>query len=488
MDIFDLFGGINETITDGLVVEPARKMNDGKKAKDRKSVVKRNPAKRTKFLYPVTCLGRKFKVEVTGEGEISLQGLAEKLYELGYKEVAHERVRFVKLSDNLLMLDYQSLKRSESQTALILPVTIADGMLYTVMEKDETSEEDEKMILDLMELGLSDELYKGVSYDYDPTSGIALPIFPCEDAGNVSVRNGEMIHCFGNVETVENPAEVVDQMIGELPGNVSVVCYTGNNTHILYFKPVGKEIKLEKIDRSPFKVDESKKTGVVQEKITLPTVVYFVNFARKLTVTVQDMGGKKKVTWDELFSHIKGIEPIYAQADRRVDHLYDKESGTVSVAVFSGKKGCAHPAYAIEDGFIMSMKMPRTILEEVISFFAQDLTREAIVQIWIKEGKYYVVYPEFQDSTKSYVEYRFPVYSDGIYVMAIHSHNTMRPIPSCIDDRDELQVPGLYGIIGSISKNDEEIYYESFFRVTRLGKAPLIVDEFEIFEEEGREA
>ena len=66
--------------------------------------------------------------------------------------------------------------------------------------------------------------------------------------------------------------------------------------------------------------------------------------------------------------------------------------------------------------------------------------------------------------------------------MAVHSHNTMRPVPSCVDDKDELQVPGLYGIIGSIEERDTAIYYESFFRVTRFDREPVTVDEEEIFE------
>lgn len=401
---------------------------------------------------------------------------------MGYKEVAHKSIRFVKLSDNLLMLDYQNLKQSSPDIVLTLPVTIVDGMLNAVIEKDQNAEDEEEVtVKKLVETGLPDEFYKGISYDYDSSSGIALPVYPSQDAGKVQINAGEVVRCFGNAEPVPDPGMVIDQLMGELPENATPICYTANNSHMLYYRSSGTA-KLEKIDRSPFNVDDSKVDSVAKEMILLPVVVYFINFASKYTVTQQDLGGKAKVSWDDLFSHIKSIEPLFAQADRKTDHLYEEKKGMVSVGIFSGRKGCVHPAYAIEDGFNMSQKIPRHILEEIISYFAQDLTREAIVQIWCRNGEYYVVYPEYQDCSMLFVEYRFSLCPEGIYVMTIHSHHTMSPSPSSVDDRDELGVPGLYGIIGSIRKRDGEICYDSFFRVTRLGKEPIAVDEEEIFE------
>jgi len=485
MDLFELFGGMAvEERTDSLVEKTGQKKGADCKDASKKKSEKKNPARRVKFSYPVTVVGRNFKVEITGDGEVSLQDLAEKLFqELGYKEVAHKGIRFVKLSESLLMLDYQCLRQSSHDIVLTLPVTIADGMLNAVMEKDQNTDDDgeeEITVKRLVETGLPDELYRGIPYDYDPTSGIALPVFPSEDVAKVSVNAGEVVRCFGNAEPVADPAAVVDQMMGELPENVTPICYTGNNGRILYYRASGTA-KLEKIERSSFQVDETKIATVAEEKITLPVVVLFVNFTREYTVTQQDLGGKKKVSWEELFSYVKSIEPLFAQSDRKTDHLYDEKKGMVSVALFSGRKGCVHPAYSVEDGFTMSRRIPRHILEEVVAYFAQDLTKEAIVQIWSRDGEYYVVYPEFQDSAKSFVEYRFSISSEGIYVMTIHSHNTMRPVPSSIDDKDELRVPGLYGIIGSIRKRDATIFYESFFRVTRLDKEPITVDEEEIF-------
>lgn len=482
MDLYDLFGGITES--EDRLVDKVVPIKGTSKKDVKKTPVSKKPAKRVKFAYPVTVLGRNFKLEIPGDGEVSLQSLAEKLFhEYGCKEVAHKSVRFVKLNDNLLMLNYQSLAQSNQNTVIAPPVTIVDGMLRTVieMEQEASDEEEETTVAKLVETGLPDELYKGIAYDYDATSGIALPVFPFQEVKKVSINAGEVVRCFGNAEPVADPAAVVDQLMGELPENVIPICYTGNNGRILYYKPSGNA-RLEKIDRRPFQVDETKTAAVAKEKILLPVVVNFVNFTREHTVTREDLGGKDKVSWEDLFAYIKKIEPIFAQSDRKTDHLYDKEKGIVSVFIFSGTKGCVHPAYAIEDGFAMSQKIPRNILEEIVTYFAEDLTREAIVQIWSRDGKFFVVYPEYQNSSKMFVEYQFSPCSEGIYVMAIHSHNTMRPVPSCVDDKDELKVPGLYGIIGSIKETDTEIYYESFFRVTRLDREPITVDEEEIFE------
>ena len=482
MDLYALFGEMPAEREDSLVDKDVQKKKTDKKEVGKKTPVSKNSAKRIKFIYPVTVLGRNFKLEIPGDGEVSLQSLAEKLYhEYGYKEVAHKGVRFVKLSDNLLMLDYQCLAQSSQNIVLALPVTIVDGMLSTVVEKEQKDDAEETTVAELVETGLPDELYRGIAYDYDATSGIALPVFSFQEVKKVSINAGEVVRCFGNAEPVADPAAVVDQMMGELPENVIPICYTGNNGRILYYRASGAA-RLEKIDRSPFKVDETKTAAVAEEKIVLPVAVNFVNFAHEHTVTQQDLGGRDKVSWEDLFSHIKSIEPVFAQSDRKTDHLYDKKKGMVSVFIFSGKKGCVHPAYAIEDGFAMSQKIPRNILEEIVNYFAKDLTREAIVQIWSRDGEFYVVYPEYQNSSKSFVEYQFSICSEGIYVMAIHSHNTMRPVPSCVDDKDELQIPGLYGIIGSIEERDTAIYYESFFRVTRFDREPVTVDEEEIFE------
>lgn len=131
---------------------------------------------------------------------------------------------------------------------------------------------------------------------------------------------------------------------------------------------------------------------------------------------------------------------------------------------------------------LATMQIPSEILGEVVNHFAEDLSRESIVQIWEEDGVYRVVYPEYKDASKAFISYSFPLTSKGNYVMTIHSHNTMKAYFSGVDDADELALPGLYGVIGRIKQVGDDIFYESDFRYT-LGadRLPIKVYEMDLF-------
>lgn len=132
--------------------------------------------------------------------------------------------------------------------------------------------------------------------------------------------------------------------------------------------------------------------------------------------------------------------------------------------------------------FLARTEIPREILGEVVEYFAEDLTRESIVQIWKREEGYVIVYPKCAEASKARIQYSFPLDSEGVYVMTIHSHNTMPAFFSPIDDRDELSVPGLYGVIGEIEELEDEYTFSTIFRYTLgAGVEPIMVDEADIF-------
>lgn len=114
---------------------------------------------------------------------------------------------------------------------------------------------------------------------------------------------------------------------------------------------------------------------------------------------------------------------------------------------------------ASEDGFQMVRRIPIALLDEVAEYFRKDLSLEAVVQIWYDE-KFYIVYPEWEEATKTDIAYRFAWNNSGEYVCNIHSHNTMSAFWSTIDDEDELSLPGLYGVFGNLDRED----YSSRFR------------------------
>lgn len=131
---------------------------------------------------------------------------------------------------------------------------------------------------------------------------------------------------------------------------------------------------------------------------------------------------------------------------------------------------------------LATMQIPSAILGEVVNYFAEDLSKESIVQIWEEDGVYKVVKPTYMEATKARVDYSFSLTTKGKYVMTIHSHNTMAAHFSGVDDADELEIPGLYGVIGRIKQVGDNIFYESAFRYT-LGadRLPIKVYETDLF-------
>jgi len=132
--------------------------------------------------------------------------------------------------------------------------------------------------------------------------------------------------------------------------------------------------------------------------------------------------------------------------------------------------------------FLATLQIPSEILGEIVNYFAEDLSRESIVQVWEEDGVFKVVKPEYADASKAYIRYTFPSTTKGKYICAIHSHNTMQAFFSPVDDADELEFPGLYGVIGRIREVGEDIFYESVFRYTLgEGRTPIKVHETDLF-------
>lgn len=97
-------------------------------------------------------------------------------------------------------------------------------------------------------------------------------------------------------------------------------------------------------------------------------------------------------------------------------------------------------------------KVPYSIMKEILAYFKQDLSKEAIVQIWYnrKEDIFEVRYPSFVYSTKEQIDYEFISHETScVLYMTIHSHNTFEARFSITDDEDEVAT-GLYGVIGTL--------------------------------------
>lgn len=119
------------------------------------------------------------------------------------------------------------------------------------------------------------------------------------------------------------------------------------------------------------------------------------------------------------------------------------------------------PYRILEDGsFRYSLpKIPVQVSGEILAYFRREMPDEAIVQIWHHPVRgYYVRYPETAYAGMGRISYRFScrgIGEDDMLIMAVHSHNRMPAFFSPTDDGDELDIPGIYGVIGKVDTEPE---------------------------------
>lgn len=480
MSIFDFFGGAPEA-KDSLVKpipkkEPAKgKVKSGEKAK-------KDPARGVRLSFPVRILGRSFSLTMEGEGDTSLKEVTEYLNGQGYEEVRHARIGYAKLGESTVLLLYDGLKASAAGDAVEGRAVICEGQLKAEFEPEEDGEE-EATVKNLTELSLPGEEWRDAPLDYDATSGVAIPVGEARRLADGRFSADAEVRYLGETYAVR-AGDPIETVIGEMQEGADGASLTRFGGVSILTINASAKARCPQPDRSAFGVDEKKTARKAKEKIAVPVTVRFVNFARDYHLSVGDFDGRRFVTWEELLECLKKKEPLFAQSDRKVDHLYDREAGCVSVAVISGSKGACleHPCYRA--GFSMKERIPRDVLAEVVCHFARDLSREAVAFIWHENGRYRVVYPASEDAGACGVSYEMPMIGTGDYVMTIHSHCRMPAFFSAVDDGDELSIPGLYGVLGRILEEEGEISYEGAFRVVVAPGEWLYLSEDELFEKE----
>lgn len=491
---FDLF---NDAMGDDFV--PLVKTGDknekkrGTKETDRKKQKQhgKSTAKSIMLTFPVTCYGRNFTCHIEGSGETNLQSVIEAVYAEGYTEVSHIRLSFWKINDHCISINYGDLSASEELNKVNLPVKVVDGMKcveYTENTDFDLDENDSISVSDLIRKGLNDTVYDDCWLDYDITTGLALPIFDTIPLGQKSpVTTGDPIIVCGKHWVVTNQTTIFQEALGELPQNADVlISKSANNAYFFHLRPVsGDNHDSVIVDRSSFNIIEEAKPEKTEEKISLPVDVFFSNFGQTLSITPEDFGASK-VTWNELLELLKARIRILKSTDRKIDHYYDSPNNRLSIALFSGKKGCMSIrnhcfSYSAEDHkFTIKERIPKEILEKILAYFTESIPREAVVQIWYDHQGYEIVKPCIQHASDIYINYSFPVRSEGSLIMSIHSHNTMPAFWSPTDDADELDLPGLYGVIGRLQIDDKNHYcYNALFRFTRGKEYPPVTIKLE---------
>lgn len=151
-DLFADFGEAPKKAEKPKAEKPKAEKKSSEK-KEKKSSSKDSKAKEMKFAFPVTVRGRNFAIKITGEGEVTLQALVEKLVDNNLTELKHAKVKFAKMGESECRVVYDNLSSIEENISVSLPVVIADGQLqaeYTQNTQLELGEEDEPSVKDLI--------------------------------------------------------------------------------------------------------------------------------------------------------------------------------------------------------------------------------------------------------------------------------------------------------------------------------------------------
>ena len=458
MDFRNLFGEMESLQTSKKEGKKVEKKKEKKSTGSAKKNTAANKAKGVKLTYPVTFMGQNFRYTLEGEGEVSLQDAVEAVYKAGYMEMKASQLRFMNLTEHDVYVDYSYVNASSEDTKVSLPVTVCFGMKQAVWELSHFNgkEEDEICVADVQKKMLSDGFFEGMDLCYDASSDVCLVVPEYEKKKPDDL---DWIIAYGECLEVRDDVKFApEDYLGESPKEGAEVQYAESaekGTYLVRYKINGVS---QSVDRSFAGVKEDVKPEKVEEKILLPVNVLFINLAIEIPVTSEDMQGKGKVTKDELLEYLKAKFVMLQSKERKIDTYYDTEHQKFSIATFSGTKGAfENPVFSISGSeFCYKLaKIPAVILEDVLFYFRKDLDKEAIVQIWYdEEGGYRIQYPEMEQSSRAICRYHFPLNADtkGYLVATIHSHNTMPAFFSSVDDRDELSMPGIYGVVGNLSR------------------------------------
>ena len=488
-----------------------------KAEKEKKAEAKsKKPVNDCEVELPVQVKARGFNCMVPGEGKVKLSEIRKKLLELGYDQFKissmglfyHERSKNIYVCDNSVVSSLPDTFVTMKEGAT---VTVCDGLIKAefTLENFDGKEADEVSVADLIAAWVAvNPMYKGCKLAYDEASATAYPVLDGVEEKNFNPQKYTDIVVEGNSQVIEEESsykELYDSFKGVLTDmasdNVSLKLYEAESGYLFV-----SYASYKAMSNSSVAVKSTPKK--VEQKYKLPLTLFVVTWGGSYQLTSEMFGGKEKVTIKEIRKVMEPVEPIFADESRKVDAYYREKENTLSIMFVSGTKGCEliRTAEELEEVKKMSdfdghfydgtrdiriralphgnfitvrgsgrelldikgvsferklPKIPAKLLDEVISFFREDLSKEAAVMVlYNKEKKEYSFLRAFGFFTKTHAKYEYPSDFDlmcgrKIKVMEIHSHNTMNAFFSPDDDKDEASYPGLFGVIGKLDKEPQ---------------------------------
>lgn len=361
--------------------------------------------------------------------------------------------------------------------------------------------------------------YKGCGLYLDKESNLAYPVFDTSITQNkkdvlcVKVE-GQLIDVDAELDESKPLASAICASRNIVLGDVTAKIVCGDEDsdegYFLTYSAIGKVKSYSKAGA----LNSSKANKKVEKRYTLPMDLYIVTWNTTYELC-QEMFEKSKVTEKEIIDVMSRHERMFSDKSRQVDFLYNEQTNTLSCMFISGKKGysSAEEVYdspvhtgvvkflrtmeevdearkknmfiGVTENFLLKAlphgnffgffgkekecctvkrvewerklpKVPTAVLDGIIDYFREDLSREAAVRVLYNKttGEFFPIIADGK-RTKSYIEYDFSASEqllcvpELIRVMEIHSHNTMHAFFSKTDDADE-QYPGVFGVIGNL--------------------------------------
>lgn len=273
---------------------------------------------------------------------------------------------------------------------------------------------------------------------------------------NLKINGNYSIGFIGRWETIENEGEI---LIKKAVDNF-IERYN-------WLKEVEVYYVFEEIEGRNIITVQYSKTKVSSQKITvkLPCKIRFLHDAGPLSdgLNPEMFDGKEYVSSSDILKLVDKYFPnIYTSENSTVEYV--DSVNTVCVMKIGRKKGSSVKTKVADfvinkDGKLEYTqkipKIPFSVMNDVYTFFKEQLPTEAIVQIVYdcETREYSCHYPE-SDKSLCAVSWsdRNIIKSKSesqVIVMEIHSHNTMPAFFSSTDDNDET-LPMLYGVMGRL--------------------------------------
>ena len=527
---------------------PDEKTNKGKKKTDSpKDTSKKNGKKESKkgsngkdeeVKLPVTVTGRGFEKIIEGSGVLKLSDVAKRLIEEGYHqfEIPGMALYYVEDMKQVFVVDGK-VNGADDDTAIDLSdgksITVIDGLLTATFTADDflEKEEDEITAGDIAKrFALVNPYYEGCKISYKEGSDYCYPVFENYEYGKINIPMQLMVK--GSMEEYQQDESsdcnaLKDSLFGKLPVKLSLsIAKTGkSNVYAVAFTSIDS-YQIREVEGT-----SGKGVKKVETKYPLPLELYIVTFNCFYHLEPEHFDGKEKVTLEDIKAYMADKQRMFADKSRKLDVLYNEEMKRLAVMFVSGSKGCEmirtkkefeeckakenfHGFFIEREGtydlrvlphgtFITLQdkiekggtpldlsferklpKIPYELLFEIIEYFKEDLSKEAMVRVvYNRKEEEFSFYKAQGPRSKASILYEFEVdesyFSPNmIQVMEIHSHNTMPAFFSSVDDRDEAGYPGVFGVIGHLDKQVPSIC----FRAGNLGifKSIAVKELFEV--------